>query len=131
MNKYKCDYLNKCNINNIDIWELQKSLTEKQLVKIDFAGNVIFVVAKNEVYLDHWNPCCFPIGFLKIWSYKMFDEGNYESFDYIQLCNKYIEDENYWCKILIRLVEKCNFTFENKKFNKTRKEIIEDLKQYL
>ncbi len=102
------EYLKHCDLDHIDLWELQQSLNEKDLVEVDFKDDTWIVITKNEVYVKRWCPANMPTDCFKIWQEDMYD--NYDTVDYIQL-----ENDNYdrsdWIKMIQRLFEKGNYTF--------------------
>ncbi len=121
--KFNNEYLKRCDIDNIDIWELQKSLKENDLIEIDFFDNATIMVAKNEIYVSVWRPICIPVNFLPIWNINMYE--NFDNYDYIQLQNN---DNNYWYRIAKRLVEKCNYTMNS---HYTKEKVLNEIKKYL
>ena len=123
LQKFNNEYLKRCDIDNIDIWELQKSLKENDLIEIDFFDNATIMVAKNEIYVSVWRPICIPVNFLPIWNINMYE--NFDNYDYIQLQNN---DNNYWYRIAKRLVEKCNYTMNS---HYTKEKVLNEIKKYL
>lgn len=121
--KFNNEYLKRCDIDNIDIWELQKSLKEKDLIEIDFYDDATIKVTKNEIYVSIWGPLCIPVDFLPLWNIDMYD--NIDHYDYIQLRNN---DNNYWYKIVKRLVEKCNYTMQR---YYTKEKVLNEIEKYL
>lgn len=121
--EFNNEYLKRCDIDNIDIWELQKSLKENDLIEIDFFDNATIMVAKNEIYVSVWTPLCIPVNFLPTWNINMYE--NFDNYDYIQLQNN---DNNYWHRIAKRLVEKCNYTMNS---HYTKEKVLNEIKKYL
>lgn len=101
------EYLRNCDLDHIDIWELQQSLKEKDLVEIDFKDDARIVITKNEVYVKRWSPAHMPVDCFKIWYEDMYND--YDTTDYIQLTNDNY-DTSDWIKMIKRLIEKCNYT---------------------
>ncbi len=120
------EYLKTCDLNNIDIWELQKSLKDKDLIEIDFKDNAIIMVTKNEIYLKVWGPTSISVYFLPSWNVDMY--GDFDNYDYIQLQKDDDIFNDYWDRIAKRLVEKCNYTMKG---HYTKEGVLKDIEKYL
>ena len=102
---------------------IAKSLKEKDLIEIDFYDDATIKVTKNEIYVSIWGPLCIPVDFLPLWNIDMYD--NIDNYDYIQLRNN---DNNYWYRIVKRLVEKCNYTMQR---YYTKEKVLNEIEKYL
>ena len=96
---------------------------EKDLIEIDFYDDATIKVTKNEIYVSIWGPLCIPVDFLPLWNIDMYD--NIDNYDYIQLRNN---DNNYWYRIVKRLVEKCNYTMQR---YYTKEKVLNEIEKYL
>ncbi len=122
------EYLRKCNFNDIDIWKMQQSIKNNELVELDFEGDTCILIAKNEIYVKRWSSKCLPTYSFPSWHYEMYD--NYDVVDYIQLKSEYYDYEdyrNYWMKIIQRLFQKCNYSII-KPYKK--EDILKKIEQY-
>lgn len=122
------DYLKKCDLDNIDIWELQQAIKDKELVELDFEDNTIILIDKNEIYVKTWRPTSLPTYPFPRWHYEMYD--NYDVVDYIQLKTDYYSEEDYedyWMKIIQRLFQKCNYTIQKPH---KKEDVLKEIEQY-
>lgn len=122
------EYLRKCDFYDIDIWKLQQSIKNKELVELDFEDDTVILIAKNEIYVKRWSPSCLPTFCFPSWHYEMYD--NYDVVDYIQLKCDYCNEEDYidyWMKIIQRLFQKCNYSIiEPYK----KEDVLKEIEQY-
>ncbi len=127
MKNYNNEYLKKCELNDIDLWnidlyELQQSIEENALVIVEFEADATIVITKNEIYVEDWCQGDFPpIDCFPYWK----DEEKYQIRDYIKLEKNY--DSNCMKKLMKRLFEKCKYTLV---YN-TKEMILEEISNYL
>lgn len=138
MKEYHNEYLHNCNLNNIDIYKLQKSLKNNEIVELDLENNANIIIAKNEIYVKRWEPGNIPLYLFKDWSIEMYDD--YEIYSYVFVSERYYDyyykdfdfenydyQEYYCMKIMQRLINKCNYSFNE--FAPDRKKSIEIIKE--
>lgn len=115
MEKYNNEYLKKCELNDIDLWdidlyELQQSIEGNAFVIVDFQYDATITMTKNEIYVKEWRQGDFPpLSYFSYWK----DGEKYQIRDYITLEQNLVLDRNYdicMAKMMKRLFEKCKYT---------------------
>ena len=128
MEKYSNEYLKKCELNDIDLWdidlyELQQSIEKNALVVVDFQFDATIVITKDEIYVKDWQQGDFPpMSCFAYWE----DEEKYQIRDYITLEMDYVLDIDYdicKTKMMKRLFDKCKYTLTYD----TKESILEEI----
>lgn len=100
------------NVDNLNIKDIQKELTERSCVEVDFLGSWNFIVTYDDIYVFKDSPVSEDLDilyFFKIWNYEE-QRDYYTEYRHIEIEDY---DDETLDKILEDMIKQCKYTVDD------------------